>query len=309
MQDTDPGGSSYGHPKGWPWLFWGPGLLLCFLDESGDLQSLPNATSPVQPACVILGVVVPASRLAVATRDFLDLKVRFFPGATKGKVGVVQGQPRYLDSILHEVKGSELRRKVATGGRRQRRHAVGFLDGVMRIVEAHGMRIFGRVLIKGLGSAIDGRAVYTTSAQSICESFQNLLTATGEFGSVVCDSRDPMGNTRVAHSIFTQKYRAGGDPYDRLVELPTFGHSDNHAGLQIADILSSGIIFPMAMAAYCTGHVQNMHVLPGHSAVRQRFGPVIRRVQYRYLDGSGAWRGGIHVQDRLGGKSTGALCP
>ena len=36
------------------------------------------------------------------------------------------------------------------------------------------------------------------------------------------------------------------DAYDRLMEMPMFGHSDNHAGIQAADMICSAFLFPMA---------------------------------------------------------------
>ena len=54
----------------------------------------------------------------------------------------------------------------------------------------------------------------------------------------------------VSHSIFTQKFSPAARNYQRLVELPTFGHSENHAGLQICDIVCSALLFPIACFAY-----------------------------------------------------------
>ncbi|TCG00797.1 hypothetical protein BZM27_54615 [Paraburkholderia steynii] len=53
---------------------------------------------------------------------------------------------------------------------------------------------------------------------------------------MVADFLDDATDDQVAHSIFTQKYRARGDPFDRLLELPTFGISNNHVGLQLTDV-------------------------------------------------------------------------
>jgi hypothetical protein len=39
------------------------------------------------------------------------------------------------------------------------------------------------------------------------------------------------------------------------MEVPSFGHSDNHAGLQLADLICSAFLWPMAMHAYCEGHI------------------------------------------------------
>ena len=78
-------------------------------------------------------------------------------------------------------------------------------------------------------------------------------------------------NLRVSHSIFTQKFGAAPN-YQRLVELPTFGHSDNRTGLQICDIVCSGLLYPIACYAYCAGHVNNVHVQPRAAWLRHRHG-------------------------------------
>src|SRR5467141_3622389 len=113
--------------------------------------------------------------------------------------------------------------------------------------------------------------------QTICETFENLLSTAGDSGMVICDSRDPFKNAEVSHSIFTQKFKAGGDQYPHLVEMPTFGHSENHVGLQIADVLCSALLFPMACYVYCTGYVHNLHVRPGFAVLKARYGGRLER--------------------------------
>ena len=95
--------------------------------------------------------------------------------------------------------------------------------------------------------------------------------------------------------------------YERLVELPTFGHSDNHAGLQICDIVCSGLMYPIACFAYCTGHVNNVHVQSGASRLRSRYGQQLKDLQHRYYDvGTKHYVGGVVVSDAVNQKS-GAL--
>jgi Protein of unknown function (DUF3800) len=121
-------------------------------------------------------------------------------------------------------------------------------------------------------------------------------------GVMIADSRVKQLNSQVAHSIFTQKFKGGGDLYDRLIELPAFGHSDNHAGLQIADFLCSGIITPMAVDTYCSGHLTGVHIRPEYANVKSRYASRVRNMQHRYQQKNGQWQGGLVVSDPLGHK-------
>ncbi len=161
-----------------------------------------------------------------------------------------------------------MRKQVVVGARNQRRHSFGVLDGIMKILIDNEVSLFGRVWVKAIGVPIDGRALYTSSIQSICAIFQNYLTATQDLGMVLLDSRWQTVNVQVAHSIFTQKFRFSGDAFDRIVDLPGFAHSDNHAGLQICDIIVSSLIFPISTFTYCSGHVTGIHVSRSMSSSR-----------------------------------------
>ncbi len=89
--------------------------------------------------------------------------------------------------------------------------------------------------------------------------------------------------------------------------MPVFGHSDNHAGIQAADMICSAFLFPMAAFAFCHGYVNNIHVHAEYSRVRDRYGDRLKRLQYRYQDSDGWWRGGITVSDGIGHKKGRAL--
>jgi hypothetical protein len=75
-----------------------------------------------------------------------------------------------------------------------------------------------------------------------------------DLGFVIADSRMKRVNTQVSHSIFTQKFRTTGDTYDGIVEVPAFSHSDNHAGLELADAICSALLFhwPFTLVALGT---------------------------------------------------------
>ena len=100
--------------------------------------------------------VVDQAELRGLTLDFLRLKVRFFPS-------LGAGTGHFLDRVLGEVKGADLRKQVCAPSRRLRRQAVGFLDSFVALLEKRQVRLVGRVWVKGIGGPFNGRAVYTSS--------------------------------------------------------------------------------------------------------------------------------------------------
>lgn len=265
-----------------------------YVDEAGCLGSIPSATSDIQPVFVIAGIVFDSSQLVDITRDFVALKRRFFPGL------FVQGS-HHLDAILVEVKGADLRRNSSFGGQSQRA-VFGFLDKVFNLIDQYNGRLFGRIWVKGIGTAFDGRSIYTFSVQDIFETFEKMLANGKENGIVVCDSRSKSGNTNVSHSIFTKKFQASGDAYPNLLEMPLFGHSDNHAGIQIADLLCSALLFPITIQSYCAGHINGVHIRD-YAALKSRYATRLKEKQFRYQDQNRKWRGGFMVSDAISGRS------
>ncbi len=282
----------------WPWLHMGLQLQLCFIDEAGDLGALRDPPAPNdQPVLVVAGLFVEAARLASLTHDYLGLKHRFFPDLNYPSI-------LRLDRILPEIKGAKLRQDATRGNARKKRRAIGFLDRIMGLMARHGVRVVARVWIKAPGSAFEGTAVYTSSIQALCTYFEHYLAEHDGRGLCIADSRNKSKNLRVSHSIFTQKFSAAAPKYGRLAELPTFGHSDNHAGLQICDIVCSGLLYPIACYAYCTGRVNNVHVQSGASELRRRYGQRLKDLQHRYHDaGAGRYVGGVVVSDALDQRS------
>lgn len=263
-----------------------PGLTevkVCYIDESGDLGMLPAiplANGNDQPVLVIAGLFVDTHKIAHLTHNFLNLKHRFFPH-------LPYPSHNHLDRIIPEIKGVDLRRNAVRGNAQQRHHAIGFLDAVLALLRMDDVRIVARIWVKGLGQPFSGRSVYTSSIQGICNYFDHYLDQTSDFGFCVADSRTQSLNVTVSHSVFTQKFRAASPNYGRLVELPSFGHSENHAGIQLCDIISSALLFPIACFAYCTGYISNVHVQPGATMLRQRYGLHLRDMQYRYQEPNG----------------------
>lgn len=275
-------------------------MYVCYVDESGCMGALPSAVSPVQPVFVLAGVILGQAHLHDFTVDLLHLKRRFFPR----KLPI---SADFLDWVLVEIKGAEIRGQLRRHGRDRRRHAIVFMESLLRLLETHSARIVGKLFVKGIGGRFDGRAVYTTSVQVICSSFQQYLATAADTGVVILDSRAKHTNVNVSHSIFTQKFQARGDRYARIPEMPAFGHSENHAGIQAADLLCSAFLFPMATSAYCLGLVNNVHVSPTYQCVGAMFGQRLRALQFRYEEAPGKWRGGITVSDGISQRNGGLL--
>ncbi len=260
---------------------------------------LPSSTSNIQPVFAFIAIAFDVEIVGHLTRDFLELKRRFFPGIHKSA--------HYLDDILAEIKGADIRRNIAVGSRRSSRAAFGFLDHLLTLIENYNGRIFGRVWIKGIDETFKGRSVYTFSMQDSCSTFQKYLESVNDQGFIIADSRNKPANTNVSHSIFTRKFQANGDDFSRLVEMPTFGHSDNHAGIQIVDLICSAIVFPIAIQSYCQGYISSVHIRD-YSQLKSRYGSRLKAFQFRYQDSpDNRWRGGIIVSDAIAHRSGSAF--
>jgi Protein of unknown function (DUF3800) len=181
------------------------------------------------------------------------------------------------------------------------------MSKILEICERCDAKFIGRIWIKGINQPINGISIYTFSIQSIYTDFQNYLSKTNDIGQVIVDSRVQHLNAGVAHSVFTQKFKGTGDSYDRITELPAFSHSENHAGLQIADTICSAIVTPIAINAYCDGHITSIHVRPRYAEIKSKFSASCRALQHRYEEASGRDKGGFTVSDAIGKRPGGLL--
>lgn len=268
-------------------------MHIAYMDETGDLGTLANpAHYNDQPVFALTLLVVNQTRLATLVADFIQLKRNFFPG-------LCPPASHFLSSVLPEVKGADLRRDLARGNRNTIRHAVKFLDKLLELCLQSDMRIISKVFVKAIGQPNQPTAVYTSACQSLFRTLDHYLTTADDFGFCIADFRTAALNVQVSHSIFTQMFSTRQAQYPRIVELPTFGHSDNHVGVQICDLISSALIVPMAIHTYCTGHVTNVHVQPAYSSIRGRYTARIQQLLYRYQDTQGKWHGGITVSDGI----------
>jgi hypothetical protein len=278
----------------------GKELHLCYVDEAGCTGNLPSTTSQVQPIFVLCGLIVPETSIVSLTHDFLQLKRTFNPALSASL-------EHDLDIITYEIKGAEdLRKPIRRKNRNAARRAIGFLDKVLLILEKHECQIIPNIYIKSPTVEFNSTALYARSVQFITNHFQAYLDESCSSGMLVADSRNHDLNIRVSHSIFTQKFKASGDLYPRVLEMPVYGHSDNHAAIQITDILCSALLFPIASYVYCSGHINNVHVNPKYKRLKDRYASRLKEMSYRYKRGA-YYCGGITVKDTLGKQNSNAF--
>lgn len=268
-------------------------MLLAYVDESGDEQQLRTPRDP--PVLAIAAVVVDHERSRNLVYRYLQLKKRFNGSLKSPNV-------KLSDLIRFEVKGSELRKDVRSATRRNRRRAFGFIDAVLRLLAEEHATVIGEVYIKGEKPL--NPWVYPTAVAAIAERFEIQLRAADTQGCIIMDARTKWKNTPSVHRVTTARFKSGGDSFPHLIESPTFGHSDAHVVLQIADIVVSALVFPMACAAYCGCLIHNIHLNDEFAAVRERYATKLRLLEHRYFDAEGNRCGGIRVTDCLNHRPT-----
>lgn len=268
-------------------------MHICYIDESGDSQPINSDVDHKQPMLVVAGLFVDAERISRITDEFISLKRQFYPNLFKG-------EKHALNVLLKEIKGSDLRSDVRRHPASHKivEHHFKFIDGVLAICKAHSIKLVARVWVKQYGAALEDRSIYTITAQNIAKRFQHFLIDQESRGMIIADFRDPARNRYVAHSIFTQKHKLGkgGDAYPSIEEAAVFGISDNHACLQIADLICSTLLYPIAGRTVCDGPFNNVHTHANYDAIVQRYSRRISAMQYHCSE-NGQRRWGITVDD------------
>ncbi|MFI0814390.1 DUF3800 domain-containing protein [Streptomyces sp. NPDC021098] len=265
-------------------------MHLCYIDEAGNGQTLDPERPDAPPVLVVGGFTVPRTQVRSLTWAFLDVKKHYRPQ--------LRNAEQLSEVIQHEIKGSDVRKNLRAGNHNWRRAAMELAASLLDILEAHGTRVLARIWIKEEGLAFDESGVYPASVAALNETFQAQLAHEHSRGMMVLDSRTKVKNAPNVHCVTTRKYRTGGDSLRGIIESPVFGHSDTHTLLQLADLLVSSLLFPIACHAYLNDVRWNVHCDDAYEPLREEFGARLRKLQFRYQDPVGKWRGGIVVSDR-----------
>lgn len=275
-------------------------LYFCYLDESGVDGAMTADGQDVSPVFALAGVIVAAGDVQQMTGKFLDAKRRCFPERFPSAPSP--------DDIREEIKGASLPGMMRSGDRRQERRASDFLGASFELLDALGVRLVGRVLVKRMNRPREKTGAYIRSLNIIADLFQRFLKTRDARGIIVLDNRNNENarpNPAVSHSFFVGKF-GDAQKHPLVAESPMFADSKNHAGIQMADLLCSGLVAPIAAAAYCE-HAQSKHVRPENLRLRELFGERMRRMQFRFLDdrktAGGDWRDSLTVGVPDGGHS------
>lgn len=247
----------------------------CYIDESGNSEIINNGTDNVQPMVVIAGLIIAADKVAKLTTDFIALKRKYYPN-------LFSAINHDLEALLKEVKGSDIRTDIRNHKFNSNivKHHFHFLDDVFALLKNNKVKLISRIWVKGLGKPLRDESVYTISTQQFCVRFQKFLEPPNSIGAMIADFRDPKRNSYVAHSVFTQKFKQSGDAYPLINEIPTFGISNNHAALQICDLLCSAVISPIAALKFCNGVISNAHTNANYSWIVTRYSKRLKALQY-----------------------------
>jgi hypothetical protein len=83
--------------------------------------------------------------------------------------------------------------------------------------------------------------------------FARQLVAAEALGAMLPDGRSPTKDRALQRAILNLKYLSEPDAVTDLLvpltEVPSMGDSTNHAGIRLADVVASGLLYPMACAA------------------------------------------------------------
>ena len=170
-------------------------MLMCYVDESGDTGSLDPNERNSQPIFLISAVIVRQSALKQLTRSIIELKRQFFPSYGNGAT-------HWHDWLKVEVKGANLRRALREGTHEAKRHVIGFMDKMLRLMESHHVQIVSRIYLKQPNAEFNGSSVYPAAVQ-------RLEMATRAYYSdleAVCVHADPVFDC--VRSRFGQRMKA-----------------------------------------------------------------------------------------------------
>ena len=109
------------------------------------------------------------------------------------------------------------------------------------------------------------------------------------------DKQSARPNVPVSHAFFVGKFGSAEDAYPRIPESPTFADSENHAGIQIADLLCSAVAAPLATAV-C--RPDSPRADKRFLMLRNRCGERMERMLFPYRDDEGIRRRGLDVSPR-----------
>ncbi|MDM0108683.1 DUF3800 domain-containing protein [Variovorax sp. J22R24] len=234
--------------------------ITCYIDEAGCPGKLPAANSEVQPFLVIAALALRSEDVGAFTHEVVRLKQGYLSALTPG-CGPA--------SLSFEIKGCALRAQLRQAGTAET-PAHRLLDGTFEVLRRFDARVCAQVTPKPAGQAFDGRATYASSMLRLACGFDAWLGEQNAQGLMIADFREPSLNELMSRPIRDAKFGAS-DALPRLLDVPVFGHSQSHAGLQVADWMASSLIFAAASARHATQLRGHPHLHVNDRAIAKRY--------------------------------------
>ncbi|WP_170064736.1 DUF3800 domain-containing protein [Caldimonas caldifontis] len=150
-------------------------MFVCYVDEAGCTGELDGPASAVQPVFVLAGLFLPARRVDSLTRGWVQLKQQYFPNR-------IPPGSNFHDWMVAEIKGSDIRKQARGASRNDRRFAHQVIASSLDLLERHDACATARVFVKPIPGPFEGTSVYTSSVQSVCRTFQQLLQQREDYG-------------------------------------------------------------------------------------------------------------------------------
>lgn len=252
-------------------------MYLLYLDESGDTFDPPvdKATADGMPLFVLGGIAIDQSALRDLTRKLIKIKSNAHADRS------LIHKHDYEGELIPEIKGSLIRRSFrAEANSLATLQVQHFLDEICDLLETHNAKLFAQINLKLNGQQFSGEALYGRSMELIFDRFQAYLGTVDDEGIVIADSRDPGRNSETAHTIYKKKFRAQSEKFPAIVEAPVFGHSENHAGIQLADFICSSLLAPMAAIQFASELSTTSWSDEGFKRLADRYGTRLQALQH-----------------------------
>jgi hypothetical protein len=212
-------------------------MFLIYVDESGSshahFEPLLDGQTPI---FVLASLIFHADAWRTIDRAYLDLKKKFF----SKEIGIRRPES-------YEIKGTNL---VGPHNRNsRRRHA--FVRKVLELCAENRMVGFAVIFKKNAARPTAKTSMYTMALQYLLERFNGFLDEThhgvtpgsdaqAAQGVIVADTRMRNLDLNVATSHLSYVFgHPVGQQCTRVIEAPTFTHSELSVGIQLTDIFAA----------------------------------------------------------------------
>lgn len=244
-------------------------MHICYIDEAGCPGYLPANNTEIQPILIIAGLALPKEALDSIGRQFIKIKQQYLYGETKPNF-------RHQD-VLNELKGADLRKDIREGIKAKADKAHKLAHQILEILVTHGAELYGQVIIKVPDDKFDGTRLYADAMMRIAKDYHQLLDKELSNGLIVADFRESEINGKVSQPISLAMWEQK-NTFPRFELPPTFGNSNSHVGLQIADIIISTLLMPLALAKFGEYIPEGVHKKSGDLLNFKRYEKRLKRL-------------------------------